>query len=151
MAGKGIFVVLKGKGVVAISICYIVTNLACFGLNGLSRENSSPIESTPIAWGPLLYQLNSRTIIWSFPSLSNHPMHWSDMISSIFLHPLIIILFPPHFTSRHPAIEGFLTYPWLDFCALKYSIALNSLDLEETVPFLPILSHSIVDTQTFHE
>ena len=48
MAGKGIFVVLKGKGVVAISICYIVTNLACFGLNGLSRENSNPIESTPI-------------------------------------------------------------------------------------------------------
>ena len=41
-------VVLKGKGVVAISICYIVTNLACFGLNGLSRENSNPIESTPI-------------------------------------------------------------------------------------------------------
>ena len=48
MAGKGIIVVLKGKGVVAISICYIVTNLACFGLNGLSRENSNPIESTPI-------------------------------------------------------------------------------------------------------
>ena len=48
MAGKGIFVVLKGKGVVANSICYVVPNLDCFGLNGLSRENSNPIESTPI-------------------------------------------------------------------------------------------------------
>ena len=126
MARKGIIVALKGKGVVAIPIGYIVPILACFGLNGLSRKNSDPlhwIKSNCVgmlaAWGglgaiTLLYhppepaELYSRTIIWSLPSLTNHPMHWSDITSSIFLHPLIIVLFSPHFTSRHPAIECFL-------------------------------------------
>ena len=44
MAGKGIIAVLKGKGVVAFPIGYIVPILACFGLNGLSRKNSDPLH-----------------------------------------------------------------------------------------------------------